>query len=160
LIPAIDTRQFIAWGDIESILYNDRPRHDYDSYNERYTFFLKNPVQVSLTEHASKINRLFGAAGKNKNVIYIDNEGNADFATLKDSLPRYLNANANLPDSKKGTLLKEEIIRTTDKKQVTETWKPQNMDYPLRLVYDYKSRPVEQVLIQHHLLAAGTDNNS
>ena len=160
LIPAIDTRQFIAWDNIESILYNDRPHHDYDSYSERYTFFLKNPAQVSLTDHASKINRLFGAAGKNKKVIYIDNEGNADFATLKDSLPRYLNANTSLPDSKKGTLLKEGITQTADKKQITQTWKPQNMDYPLRLVYDYKNRPVDQVLIQHQLLAAPTNNNN
>lgn len=153
VIPVLQQKIQVEWLAIETILYDDKP-NDYDSFGERYTFMLKKPPVVSLDVSASWLNRLFGPINKNSLTLYIDDEGNADFNSLKQAIHENLKVSSIYEDSKRGKLIKETIHTEENKRTVTQQWHPKQTDYPLQLIYDAYNRDIAAILIQHGMLSA------
>lgn len=151
--PLLQQKMAIAWLGIESILYDDQPYHDYDSYHERYTFILKNEPVIQLNADASWLNRIF-VASKTGLKLYIDDERNADFHSLKQAIDQNLKVSTRYDDSKRGKLIRETIDTDKSKRVVTQQWEPGQTDYPLQLIYDAYNRSIADVLLQHGMLSA------
>jgi DUF2075 family protein len=152
VIPILQQTVEVTWASIESILYDGQPYHDYESFGERYTFILiKEPV-VKLDPNASRLNRLF-SPGKAGLKLYIDDERNADFHTLKQAIDQYLKISTLYKDAKRGTLIKETVQTNGNKRVTTQQWKPEQTEYPLQLVYDVHHRDIADVLWQHGMLS-------
>jgi hypothetical protein len=152
VMPILQQTTEVAWSAIESILFDNQPDRDYDSFSERYTFILKREPVVKLDVDASKLNRLF-SPGKAGLKLYIDDAGNASFHSLKQAIDQYLNVSTLYNDPKRGTLLKETVQINGNKRVTTQQWEPRQSEYPLQLVYDVHQRDIEDVLRQQGILS-------
>jgi hypothetical protein len=152
VIPILQQTIAVAWSDIESILFDNQPNHDYDAFSERYTFILRRKPVVKLDADASWLNRHF-SPGKAGLKLYIDDTGNANFQSLKQAIDQYLNVSTLYNDPKRGILVKETVQADEHKRVITQRWKPMQTEYPLQLVYDVHHRDIEELLREHGMLS-------